>query len=47
MSVASKTTDMRNHGKEPAGLLAAQFKIADKLVLSKIKEALGLAQRSS
>ena len=44
MSVASKTTDMRNHGKEPAGLLAAQFKIADKLVLSKIKEALGLAR---
>ncbi len=42
--VAMKVTDLRNHGKEPAGLLAAQYKIADKLVLSKIKQALGLSR---
>jgi long-chain acyl-CoA synthetase len=44
MSVATKTTELRNRGKEPTGLLAAQFKVADKLVLSKIKEALGLSR---
>ena len=44
MGVASKVTDLRNHGKEPSGMLAAQYKVADKLVLSKVKHALGLSR---
>ena len=44
MGVASKTTALRNYGKEPSGLLAIQYRIADKLVLSKIKSALGLSR---
>ncbi len=43
MGVATKVTMLRNHGKEPSGVLGAQYKLADKLVLSKVKEALGLA----
>jgi len=42
--VATKVTDLRNHGKEPTGVLAAQYKVADKLVLSKVKHALGLSR---
>jgi long-chain acyl-CoA synthetase len=44
MGVATKTTKLRNVGKEPTGILAAQFTIADKLVLSKVKHALGLSR---
>lgn len=44
MDVATKATNLRNQGKEPSGLLAAQYKAADKLVLSKIKHALGLSR---
>lgn len=44
MDVATKTTELRNHGKEPTGVLGAQFKVADKLVLSKVKQALGLSR---
>jgi long-chain acyl-CoA synthetase len=44
MGVAEKTTKLRNSGKEPTGMLAAQYKIADKLVLSKIKHAIGLSR---
>ncbi len=43
MGVATKVSDLRNHGKEPSGLLAAQYKVADTLVLSKVKTALGLS----
>ncbi len=46
MGVAAKVTDLRNHGTEPSGVLAAQFKVADKLVLSKVKHALGLSRAS-
>lgn len=46
MGVATKVTALRNHGKEPTGALAAQYKVADKLVLSKIKAALGLSNAS-
>ncbi len=42
MGVATKVSNLRNYGKEPTGLLAAQYKVADKLVLSKVKQALGL-----
>lgn len=44
MGVATKTTKLRNNGKEPTGLLAAQFQVADKLVLSKVKHAIGLSR---
>jgi len=44
LDVATKTTELRNHGKEPTGLLAAQYTVADKLVLSKVKKAIGLAR---
>jgi len=44
MGVAAKTTKLRNNGKEPTGVLAAQFQVADKLVLSKIKHAIGLSR---
>ena len=42
--VAAKTSKLRNEGKEPTGALAAQFKVADALVLSKVKAALGLSR---
>ena len=42
--MATKVTELRNHGKEPTGALAAQYKVADKLVLSKVKAALGLSR---
>ncbi len=44
MGVATKTSKLRNEGKEPSGLLAAQYAVADRLVLSKIKQALGLSK---
>jgi long-chain acyl-CoA synthetase len=44
MGVATKVTELRNHGTEPTGALAAQYKVADKLVLSKVKAALGLSR---
>ncbi|MFW2383855.1 MAG: AMP-dependent synthetase/ligase [Acidimicrobiales bacterium] len=40
--VGSKATAVRNAGGEPSGLLAIQDKIADKLVFSKLRDALGL-----
>lgn len=40
-SVSSKAIAARNNGQEPAGMLKAQYAIADKLVLSKIHTALG------
>ncbi|MCP4967520.1 MAG: AMP-binding protein [bacterium] len=46
MGVAAKVTALRNYGKEPTGALAAQYKVADKLVLSKVKAALGLSRAS-
>ena len=42
MSVGRKANALRNEGKEPAGLLAMQERIADKLVLSKVRHGLGL-----
>ncbi|VAW40467.1 Long-chain-fatty-acid--CoA ligase, partial [hydrothermal vent metagenome] len=40
--VATQVTNLRNRGQEPSGLLAMQYNLANKLVLSKVKEALGL-----
>ncbi len=41
-SVSAKFYAQQNAGSEPTGLLAAQFNAANKVVLSKIHEALGL-----
>jgi len=40
--VGAKVTALRNQGEEPGGMLALKYKLANKLVLSKIKVALGL-----
>jgi long-chain acyl-CoA synthetase len=39
-----RVTALRNRGKEPGGALALQYKLADRLVLSKLKPALGLGR---
>ncbi|MFQ5555235.1 MAG: AMP-dependent synthetase/ligase, partial [Acidimicrobiia bacterium] len=44
MDVGRKVNDLRNIGEEPAGLLAIQYKLADTLVFSKVKAALGLGK---
>jgi long-chain acyl-CoA synthetase len=41
--VGRRVSDLRNHGKEPSGMLAIQYAIAKKLVFDKIKPQLGLA----
>jgi long-chain acyl-CoA synthetase len=41
MSVGRRSNALRNEGREPGGVLAAQERIADKLVLSKVRHALG------
>ena len=42
--VGSKVTDVRNRGGEPSGMLAAQYKLANALVFSKVKQALGMGK---
>ena len=42
--VCTRVVDLRNRGKEPGGLLAVQYRLADKLVISKLKPALGLGR---
>jgi long-chain acyl-CoA synthetase len=42
--VGTQVTDLRNRGKEPSGMLAQKYKLANRLIFSKIKEALGLDQ---
>ncbi|MFK7805366.1 MAG: long-chain fatty acid--CoA ligase [Anaerolineae bacterium] len=39
--VGTQVTALRNQGKEPSGLLALQNNLADKLVFSKLREAIG------
>jgi len=39
--VGQQVAALRREGKEPGGMLAAQFKLADKLVLSKIRARFG------
>jgi long-chain acyl-CoA synthetase len=41
--VGRKVAQLKNRGEEPRGLLALQYRLADRLVYSKIKPALGLA----
>ncbi len=40
--VGTRVTDLRNRGGEPTGLLAVQYKLANKLIYSKVKPLLGL-----
>jgi long-chain acyl-CoA synthetase len=42
MDIGRRVSDLRNRGEEPSGLLAIQYRAAERLVFSKVKEALGL-----
>lgn len=42
--VATQVNELKNRGEEPAGLLALQYTLANKLVFSKLKAAVGLDQ---
>jgi long-chain acyl-CoA synthetase len=42
--VATQVAALRNRGKEPGGLLAVQYQLADRLIFSKLKPALGLGR---
>lgn len=44
MGVGRQVSALRNQGKEPSGLLAAQYHLAHRLVISKVKLALGLSE---
>lgn len=44
MSVGTRVNALRNKGKEPTGVLAFQYKLANKLVFSKLKPRLGLGR---
>jgi long-chain acyl-CoA synthetase len=42
MEIGRKVSDLRNRGEDPAGTLAMQYNLANRLVFSTVKEALGL-----
>lgn len=44
MSVGKRVSDLRNRGQKPTGLLALQYKLANKLVYSKLKPRIGLGR---
>ena len=44
MDVGVRVNTLRNAGSEPGGLLALQYRIANKLIYSKVKEAVGLGR---
>lgn len=39
-----QVTHLKNHGKEPSGLLKVKYAIADRLIFSKVKPAMGLGR---
>jgi long-chain acyl-CoA synthetase len=43
-SVGTRVSELRCRGREPTGLLAVQYRIANRLVFSKLKQAIGLDQ---
>lgn len=43
-TVGRRVAEVRNHGQEPSGALAAQYRLADKLVFSKVKPLLGFSR---
>ncbi|MFN2140639.1 MAG: AMP-dependent synthetase/ligase [Candidatus Promineifilaceae bacterium] len=47
MNVGHHVTDLRNRGEEPSGMLAAQYRVADRLVFNKVKGAIGLDEAHS
>jgi long-chain acyl-CoA synthetase len=42
--VGEQVTALHNRGQEPTGALALQYKLADRLVFAKLKDALGLSR---
>lgn len=44
MGVGQRVNALRNRGKQPTGLLALQYKLANKLVFSKLKPRIGLGR---
>jgi long-chain acyl-CoA synthetase len=44
MGVGRQVSALRNKGEEPSGLLAIQYRLADRLVFSKVKPLLGLSE---
>ncbi|MFT4706067.1 MAG: long-chain acyl-CoA synthetase, partial [Bradymonadia bacterium] len=42
--VGTKVSGIKNNGGQPTGLLALQYRLADKLIFSKIKPAVGLSR---
>lgn len=42
--VATRAHELQNRGEQPTGALAAQYRLADKLIYSKLKTALGLGR---
>jgi len=44
MDIGQQVSGLRNHGQEPAGLLAMQYRLATRLVYSKVKDALGFSR---
>ncbi len=44
MGIGRRVSALRNQGEEPTGMLAMQYRLADRLVFSTVKEALGLDQ---
>jgi long-chain acyl-CoA synthetase len=42
MDIGHKVSALKNRGEEPSGLLAMQYRLADRLVYSKVKPLLGL-----
>lgn len=44
MDVGNRSSALKNQGKTPTGMLGMQYNIANKLVFSKVKEALGFTK---
>jgi len=44
MRVGSKVMALKNQGRSPSGLLALQYRLADRLVFHKVRQAMGLGK---
>jgi len=44
MANATKVVEMRNHGRDPGAVLSAKYALGKKLVLNKVKPALGMGR---
>lgn len=45
--VGREVSELREQGKNPSGLLAGKYAIADKIIMSKIRDRLGVGSASS